>query len=409
MIPKHVPCLPASDYTPYLAAGLRSGRDRQLSMPQVWGGLFHRQGLFPTPTGRYALWYFLELLDLQPGDEVLVGAYNFYVIVRLLLQKGLTPVFVDIDPETLGMNAEDLARKITPRSRLVIVTHMFGHPANLAAISALCQAKQLLLFEDCAHGVGTLAQKTTGDVEQVGQAGDGALFSFGIEKLVTSFGGGMLVLADALAARYQPPAHNVPGLLSFRDTFSRALIACFMHPRLYGASIHRIATFGDRRLPALQHIIAPAKDNPDYRFVANSRAPFKPFMLRMHQQQLARLPENVNRRRAIVQSIKARLPSIDEIGLLQEDKHGRSNGAYFGLYVPDPLALAHYLAAHGIDSNPQEYYDCTTLTQFAPYAATCEHANYASHHLLRLPSYPWLQDREVDHIATTIAAFFAGK
>lgn len=403
MIPKHVPCLQAKDYAPYLTSGFQTS---QLTMPQVWGHLFKRQGLFPTPTGRYALWYFLELVDLQPGDEVLVGAYNFYVIVRLLLQKGLKPVFVDIDPQTLSMDAVDLARKITPRSRLVIVTHMFGHPANLAAITPLCQEKQLLLFEDCAHGVGTLAQTATGELEQVGQAGAGALFSFGIEKLVTSFGGGMLVLADDLAARYQPPQHEVPALRSFQDTLSRVLIASCMHPRLYGGSIYRVAKFGDRRLPMLQHIIAPAKDNPHYRFVAESRAPFKPFMLRMHQLQLARLTENINRRRAIVQAIKARLAHIEEIGLLHEDEHGRSNGAYFGLYAPDPGALAQDLETHGIDSNPQEYYDCTRLAQFMDYATPCPHADYASHHLLRLPSYPWLSDREVDTIATTIAAFF---
>lgn len=403
MIPKHCSCLQVKDYLPYFGSKLTARTQPECSMTAVWGHLFQRQGLFPTPTGRHALWYFLERVDLQAGDEVLIAAYNFYVIVRLVVQKGLVPVFVDIDPETLCLDATDLAQKVTDRSRLVIVTHMFGNPANLTEIGAVCRQHELLLFEDCAHGVGTLWE-----TEQVGQAGDGALFSFGVEKLINTFGGGMLVLSDHLAAGYGPPPHPVSKLTSFMDTFGRCIRSVLTAPRLYGWTLYPATRLGERALPQLREWIIPAKDDPDYRFASQSRAPFKPFMKQMQALQLARLAENISRRRDIMRQIKTRLSHVAEIAFLDEDKHGRSNGSYFGIVVPDPAALARHLARHGIGSNPQEYYDCAALAQFSAYRTPCTHAGYTSDHLLRLPSYPWLRAAEIEHIGHTIEAFWHG-
>jgi dTDP-4-amino-4,6-dideoxygalactose transaminase len=348
------------------------------------------------------LWYFLERVDLQPGDEVLVSAYNFYVMVRLIVQKGLVPVFVDIEPTTLNMDAQDLARKVTSRSRLVLVTHMFGQPANLREIKAICDQHDLLLFEDCAHAIGTRSEG-----EQVGQAGDGALFSFGVEKLINTFGGGMLVLADRWAEGYQPPKHPVTGLASFGDTLSRCLVTWLMTPQWYGSILYPAKKFSDQHLRQLKQIINPAKDNPEYRFEVNSRAPFKPFMVEMQARQLARLSDNISRRREIIHQLKRRFSRITAITLLDEDKHGQSNGSYFGICVPDPEALTAYLEAHGIDANPHEFYNCAALDQFAPYHNCCPQADYASGHLLRLPSYPWLRAEEVEHIGNTIEQFFS--
>ena len=97
------------------------------------------------------------------------------------------PIFVDVDPKTLCMDKNDLASKITSKSRLVVATHMYGHPANMTAIQAICREEKILLFEDCAHGVGS-----THDGRSVGSFGDAALFSFGINKLVSALGGGCL-------------------------------------------------------------------------------------------------------------------------------------------------------------------------------------------------------------------------
>jgi len=130
-------------------------------------------------------------------------------------------------------------------------------------------------------------------------------------------------------------------------------------------------------------------------------------MSEMHRLQLTRLKENIDRRRKIVSKIKEKLQAIDEITVLAEDKHGRSNYSYFGIYVPDPFALSDYLSQNGFDSCPQEYYDCASLDQFSEFASTCDRARYASQHLLRLPNYLRMRDSDVNNMISVIDTFFA--
>ncbi len=398
MIPKHSSCLEAADFLLWLRT--REGDDDLLTAEArlVWEDVLPDRSVYPTPTGRHAFWYFLEAMDLAEGDEVLVPAYNFYVMVRLIVQRGLRPVFVDIDPATLTIDVDDLEAKITARSALVLVTHMFGNPADLGSIRALCDTHDLLLFEDCAHAVGT-----TVDGRQVGQAGDGALFSFGVEKLVNSFGGGLLALSDDHAERFELPRHRQGRAASMADTTSRALVSALNRPRWYGWALYPARTAGDRLLPRLKAVVNPAKDNPDYRFDPAGRAPHKRFMPAMHRRQLRRLADNVERRRAHVEAMRKGLAPIPGVELLDEDRHGRANGAYFGVYVDDHETLAAELARNGIEANPHEFYDCSRLEQFSAFAGHNPHAARASDHLLRLPSYPRLQPADTARIVDVIA------
>ena len=192
ILPRHSSCLDLRNYLIYLSSIIVPFGNRSLHMENVWEPLLGPCHITPTPTGRHALWYYLDVAGLKKGDEVLVSAYNFYIVIQLLVQRGLVPKFVDIDPETLCMAPDDLAKKITDKSRLVLVTHMFGNPADINKIALICKDNNILLFEDCAHGIGSYCGE-----EHVGTESDGSLFSFGIYKIINSFGGGMLVLKNS--------------------------------------------------------------------------------------------------------------------------------------------------------------------------------------------------------------------
>lgn len=403
-IPKHSSCFCPADYAPYFGSLFRHGCG-PTTLENVWKHLLPDRRLFATPSGRHALWYFLTLANLQPGDEVLVPAYNFYAIVRLLEQKGLVPVFVDIEPDTLCLDPQDLAARITSRSRLVIVCHMFGHPADLSSVMTICQRHNLLLFEDCAHAIGTWCQQ-----KHVGQAGDGALFSFGIMKLLNTFGGGMLTLSEHWAAAYQDPVYPGSAISSFFRTFSRVLLSFLMTPRVYGWFLHPMtrltSMLAEAGWSSLYSVVPSTRHLSLYTFTLASRAPFKPFMLPMCERQLVHLEENIAQRKTCVDAIKADLLSIDEIGLLNEDRHGCANRSYFGIYVPDPEALAGHLEQCGIATCAHEFNNCAALPQFAAYQTNCPHAHYAAAHLLRLPSYPELSNSQVRQIVTAIKTFF---
>jgi dTDP-4-amino-4,6-dideoxygalactose transaminase len=287
------------------------------------------------------------------------------------------------------------------------VTHMFGNPADMAAIRGVCDEHGLLLFEDCAHAVGTLGA----DGVPVGQSGDGALFSFGIHKIVNTFGGGALAVRSDLYNPDALPAHRPSRTESLTGTLSRAAASVAMFPSV-GPWIFQPVIELSRMLarlgsPRLSRVLEPARDNPEYRFAVDERAPFKDFMRPMLALQLQRLEDNVAKRRAVRAGVRERLADVGAIGWLDEDAHGRSNAAYFGIRVPAPAGLARFLIERGVMSNPREFYDCSRLPQFASSAATCEHSARLSDELLRLPSYPDLTASQIDRIADGIRAYFA--
>jgi perosamine synthetase len=133
------------------------------------------------------LW--LGVLDLRAGDEVLVSAVTHPDMVRIIRAHGLRAVPVDIDPETLAPLPSTLEAALTPRTRVVLVAHLFGGRMDLAPVARFAREHGLHLVEDCAqafHGP-----------ESVGDAvADLSMYSFGTLKTATALGGAVLRVGD---------------------------------------------------------------------------------------------------------------------------------------------------------------------------------------------------------------------
>lgn len=369
-------------------------------LEKIWKPLLGVKKIIPLPTGRHALWLFLNQYNLPKGSEVLVVSYNFYVIVRIIIQMGLKPVFVDIDPDTLCMDPADLEKKITSKSKLVCVTHMFGNPADINRIKEICKKNKLLLFEDCAHAVGTYNKN-----DHAGTKGDGALFSFGIFKIINSLGGGMLVVPKNSIVNASE-LYGTRGLSSLIDNISRYLASMLIQPLFFAYIFHPGTEMIKGVFPKFYKLLDPSKDDPSYIFNPHTRSKFKPFMTYMISVQLKKLNAQIQRRAYIVQEIKKGLADVKEIKFLNEDKNGRTNYSYFGFYVPDHTKLHLFLLKKGILSSPNEYYDCSLLEQFAKYKSVNKHAQYASNHLIRIPNYPKLTEFEIKRIINATREFF---
>jgi len=137
--------------------------------------------------GRSSLIAILKSLGIGEGDEVLLQAFTCNAAVNPISWREAKPVFVDID-ESLNLDPEDLKRKITNRSRVVMIQHTFGWPAKIAEVKNICQKHNLFLIEDCAHSLGARYKKRL-----IGTFGDAAFFSFGRDKVISSVYGGMVV------------------------------------------------------------------------------------------------------------------------------------------------------------------------------------------------------------------------
>ncbi|AYF75286.1 aminotransferase class V-fold PLP-dependent enzyme [Nocardia yunnanensis] len=141
-------------------------------------------------SGTAAIHAMSRAAGLRPGDEIIAPAYTFAATASPFAFDGVTVRFADADPATGNVTAETIAAQITPRTRAVIVTHLWGIPARMDEIAALAHDKNLWLFEDCSH-----AHFASWQGRRVGLWGDMAAFSCN-QKAITSGEGGVLVTGN---------------------------------------------------------------------------------------------------------------------------------------------------------------------------------------------------------------------
>jgi dTDP-4-amino-4,6-dideoxygalactose transaminase len=135
-------------------------------------------------------------LGLGPGDEVLCPALTFVATANAILYTGARPVFVDIGgPKDLNMSVADAARKVTSRTRAVMVMHYAGYPCDMDGLRTLAEAHRLKIIEDAAHAPGAVYQ-SAGGARMLGNLGDIGCFSFFANKNMTTGEGGLVVTHD---------------------------------------------------------------------------------------------------------------------------------------------------------------------------------------------------------------------
>jgi dTDP-4-amino-4,6-dideoxygalactose transaminase len=156
--------------------------------------------------GRMAFFYILKALDLPRGSEIVVPALTFWVVPELARAAGLKVVFADVDPATFTLDPAAFERAITPNTRAVVPTHLYGLPCDMDAIAAIASRHGITVIEDCAHALGS-----THDGRPVGTFGDAAFFSFQTLKPLNCYGGGLALVRDAaIAARVRALAEGEP-------------------------------------------------------------------------------------------------------------------------------------------------------------------------------------------------------
>lgn len=130
-------------------------------------------------------------IGLRPGDEVIVPSATFWASVVPLLWVGAVPVFAESEPERLGLDPADVERRITPRTRALVVVHLFGMPSRMGPLRALAEKHGLKIVEDASHAPGAAWRG-----RPCGALGDVSVFSLQTNKPAPAGEGGMLLTDD---------------------------------------------------------------------------------------------------------------------------------------------------------------------------------------------------------------------
>ena len=229
--------------------------------------------VIPCANGTDALQIAMMALDLQPGDEVITPSFTYIATTEVVALLGLKPVFVDVDPITFCMDVESLKKAITPKTKLIVPVHLYGHAAPMEEIMEIAKAHHLFVIEDNAQAIGCDYTFSNGVTKKTGTIGHIGATSFYPSKNLGAFGdGGAIfsndkVLADKMAmianhgqsARYY---HDVVGCNSRLDSIQAAVLNIKLAQLdAYNKARQAVATYYTNAFSGIQSIVTPAIAN----------------------------------------------------------------------------------------------------------------------------------------------------
>ena len=222
-------------------------------------------------SGTDALLLSLRTLDLKPGDEVITPAFTFFATAGTIHNTGGRPVFADIEEGSFNLDPAAVEAAITPRTRAIVVVHLFGQMARIEAIQAIAARHGLPMIEDAAQAIGARRQ-IAGEWRLAGETGYAGTLSFFPSKNLGGWGdGGMILTQDeALATRLRRLRthggarqyhHDEVGYNSRLDTLQAAVLLAKL-PLLAGWSEARRAHAGwyNQALSGVSGVQVPATD-----------------------------------------------------------------------------------------------------------------------------------------------------
>lgn len=191
--------------------------------------------VIPCANGTDALQIALMALDLKSGDEVITPSFTYIATTEVIALLGLTPVFVEVDPNTFCISPEALEQAITSRTRAIVPVHLFGQAADLNAIMSIAGKHNLFVIEDNAQAIGSDFHLNDGSIQKTGTVGHIGCTSFFPSKNLGCYGdGGALYTNDAKLAKKikmianhgqeQKYVHDLVGCNSRLDAIQAAIL-----------------------------------------------------------------------------------------------------------------------------------------------------------------------------------------
>jgi perosamine synthetase len=310
LIPVNEPLLTEADFASVneaLRSGWISGAGPHVdAFEQRWAAYCGRKHGIAVANGSVALQLAVALLDLQPGDEVILPAFTIISCAWPIVLAGATPVLVDSDPRTWTMDVDKVRQKISARTRAIMPVHIYGNPVDMQPLLNLANHWGLQIIEDAAEAHG--ADYRT---RRIGSFGMASCFSFYANKLVTTGEGGMVLVDDD----------------AFADRARRLRNLGFGPGRRF---LHHEIGF-NFRLTNLQAALGLT--------------------------QVDRIEEIVERKRAMGQAYTQRLSELDGLELQVEQSSSHSVYWMYGVLVRestglDAAEMAARLSERGIETRP---------------------------------------------------------
>jgi perosamine synthetase len=359
-----------------------------------------RQYGFSFLAGRIGLYAILRALGVGPGAEVLIQVPTHIVVANAIRYVGAEPVFVDCTFESFNIDLEQAERRISPRTRAIVIQHTFGIPVDMERVRRLASAHGLKVIEDCVHALGaSFADRP------VGSFGDASFFSTEETKTISTTMGGMAVTDDigiAEQLRQLQAACAWPGgSLVARYVLKLAAYHALTEPHVHGVTRKAYELMGKRNPlpgPTVAAERAGARPSGYMRRLSNAQAA-------LGLRQLLRLEANVAHRRQISAIYRSALADAVHGVVVPE----RANPCFvrYPVWVTDRSKAVSRLRRRAVAGTwfNSVLGEARDPRDVGYELGSCPRAEAASQHLVNLPTHQRVSVDDAQRLAELVRPF----
>ncbi|MEX1997082.1 MAG: DegT/DnrJ/EryC1/StrS family aminotransferase [Candidatus Andersenbacteria bacterium] len=369
------------------------------SVEKKISALFNHLPAVTVSSGRRAMSYVLEAFDIGQGDEVIIQAFTCLAVPAAVMWTGAKPIYADIEETTFNFDVVDISRKLTPRTKAIIIQHTFGIPGPLATLQVLAAKNNIILIEDCAHALGA-----TYNTAPVGTQSDAAILSFGRDKALSSvFGGAVVSRHPHIIARIRTiqTALPYPPAWWIIQQLLHPLFLAVIKPLYFSASIGKIILVILQRLSILSLAVTRSERvgaQPNH-----ARWRYSPALAYLLAQQLDKLERFTAHRRKIAATYARALSYSPSFPPAAQPSWLR-----FPVVVTDrAAAVAAARAAHIMLGDWYQDVIMPTVekSQINYHPGSCPRAESIATKIINLPTYPALTTNQAEWISKIVAPY----
>jgi dTDP-4-amino-4,6-dideoxygalactose transaminase len=324
---------------------------------------------------------------------------TFWVVPEIARVAGLKVVFADIDPDTFTLSPAAMEQAITPNTRAVLPTHLFGLACDMDPIMALARRHNLKVIEDCAHSLGA-----TYDGQMAGTFGDASFYSFQAFKPVNTFGGGLAWMRDAeLARRVGELGEQEP--VPTDERVEKILKGGMRQLKMIRPPLFSFTLYPAFRLSSALNLQVEKyfweKITPLDPLPGHYRGRYSNVQAALGLAGLARLQEFIERTQRHARAIDSFLADVPGVAIPRAPSRRTHVYYQYCAYVPNPGAVVKGCLRQGVDVAPRHVDVCTRTPLFEWKGPAAEGAEKAAT-AVQIPVYESLSDQDMEKVGRTV-------
>jgi dTDP-4-amino-4,6-dideoxygalactose transaminase len=355
-----------------------------------------------TPSARYAFYLLLQAMGVGEGDEVVIPGLTYFAIPSIAVTAGVVPVFTDVGLTSHVLDPAAFEAAITPRTKAVVPTHLYGTPCDMDAVLAIAKRHGLRVIEDCAQSTGARFRGA-----RVGNLGDAAYYTFGLTKNITTLSGAMITTNDDAVAAHCREQMDTSAYGDTKKAAKEALTGVAMmfatHPLLYPWTLHPVIRAGNLlgKDPIHEPFGEPEVLYPEIPSSFRKSRP-RAVQAAVGAKQVERIEELNGARQRNGRWLDTHLADIPGLSLPSYPEGAEPIYMSFVVHHPRRDALMAALLRRGVDTTTGYMNDCSDHPLFAAHRRPCANAATIKREQLHLPVHPRMDARDLEHMARAV-------